>query len=141
MPPNQIAKANAELRNKSALARVSLGEGARASARFNFHSDAAREVASPLSIRTLKRRERRAPLVPYAVRSNSRVSLAPGFSRVVGVVNDGNGFNRFPRVTTTKPLKRLGCHPRLFTGLKPGANERPHEIASARIAEAKEFVN
>jgi len=67
------------------------------------------------------------------------LSLAPGFSRVVCAADEGNGFNRFPRAS--KPLKRLSHRQHLFTGLKPGANERSHQIASARTAEAKEFGN
>ena len=41
--------------------------GARASARFNVHLPATQEMSAPLSVRTLKRRERRAP----------RTSIAP----------------------------------------------------------------
>jgi len=64
-------------------------------------------------------------------------SLAPGFSRVGRTTNAGNGFNRFLRAIASKPLKRLGRRPHLFTGLKPGANESPLEISSACIAEAR----
>jgi hypothetical protein len=40
--------------------------GARALARFNVHSPTTQEMSAPFSIRTLKRRERRAPAVAPA---------------------------------------------------------------------------
>ena len=81
MTHDQIAKANAELRNKSALDCVSTCAGARALARFNVHCGVAREISGLLPVRTLKRRERRAPS-PSVTRSsadlcrNSALALA-----------------------------------------------------------------
>jgi hypothetical protein len=49
---------------KERFSPVQLCDGARASARFNVHGDAAQKLPGPLSIRALKRRERRAPLAP-----------------------------------------------------------------------------
>jgi hypothetical protein len=46
------------------LGIVRLSAGARASARFNVHGGAALEMSTPLPIRALKRRERRAPPAP-----------------------------------------------------------------------------
>jgi hypothetical protein len=46
------------------LSHVQSSAGARASARFNVHGGAALEMPPPLSIRALKRRERRAPSAP-----------------------------------------------------------------------------
>ena len=52
----------------------------------------------------------------------SRLSLAPGFSRVSG---NGSMFQPFQRllVAFEKPLERLMSRPRCNTRLKPGANE------------------
>ncbi len=122
MTPDQITKANAELQDKSAFVRVSSCDGARASARFHVHCGMAQGISGPLSNRMLKRRERRAPLARGSGRPVSQVSLTPGFSRVVGAANEGNGFNRFPRANV-KPLKRLSHRSHLVTGLKPGVNE------------------
>lgn len=44
------------------LRLAQLSDGARASARFNIHRGATQEMPGWLSIRALKRRERRAPL-------------------------------------------------------------------------------
>jgi hypothetical protein len=47
---------------EQALACAPWSDGARASARFNVHHDGTPELPGPLSVRELKRRERRAPL-------------------------------------------------------------------------------
>ena len=54
---------------------VQLGDGARASARFNVREEEALETPSLLVFFELKRRERRAPLPPYSCHSNSRTSI------------------------------------------------------------------
>ena len=125
MTTDQIAKANAELRHKSALDRVTLGDGARRSRRFNVRIESRPGISCVASQWTLKRAQARVPLAPGAGHSISRVSLTPGLSRVGCAVNEANGFNRFPRAIALKPLKRLDRYPHFFTGLKPGANERP----------------
>jgi len=51
--------------------------GARASARFNVHSPETQEMSASPSIRTLKRRERRAPSQP-SLRDLNRFASQPG---------------------------------------------------------------
>ena len=51
------------------------------------------------------------------------LSLAPGFSQVVGAGEDEKPFQRFLRAGS-KPLKRFTRHAIVNTRLKPGANER-----------------
>jgi hypothetical protein len=57
------------------LSFVQLGDGARALARFNVASHAARKIHSPLALSTLKRRERRAPLTQAVCHSILRPSI------------------------------------------------------------------
>ena len=55
------------------------------------------------------------------------LSLAPGFSRVLGQEHDGQPFQRLSPAAPTaiggKPLKRFAFAPPTSTRLKPGANE------------------
>ena len=50
------------------------------------------------------------------------LSLAPGFSRVIGAANRANRFSGF---VAGKPLKRFDFASSEHTQLKLGANERP----------------
>jgi hypothetical protein len=59
------------------LACASSPAGARALARFNVHLPATQEMSAPLAIRTLKRRERRAPGRP-SLRDSIRFASQPG---------------------------------------------------------------
>jgi hypothetical protein len=75
--------------NRDSLAKLlsfaRLGDGARASARFNVASHAARKTPGPLAVGTLKRRERRAPLTPASCHSMLRLSMVCGLVFVCGV--------------------------------------------------------
>ena len=101
---------------------VQLSDGARASARYNVHRDAAQESPGPLPLRALKRRERRAPFAPNVCYSILRFSLTPCFS---WVKCDDLSFEPFQRFFcfTQKPLKRLEIFARANTQLKQGVNE------------------
>jgi hypothetical protein len=57
------------------LSFAQLADGARASARFNVTSHAARKMPGPLAFSTLKRRERRAPLALAVGHPVSRSSI------------------------------------------------------------------
>jgi len=48
-----------------------------------------------------------------------RLSLTPGFSRVMEEANWKNGLNRFSPATIAKPLKRLSAVPPSTPGLSP----------------------
>jgi hypothetical protein len=61
--PNAVCEIKLQIPTcKLLLSFAQLDDGARALARFNVLSHAAREMPSPLAFGTLKRRERRAPL-------------------------------------------------------------------------------
>jgi hypothetical protein len=95
--------------------RPALRSGARASARFSAQTFVVSKTNSHITnIRSLKRRERRAPVA-------SPLSLTPGFSPVWHVRGQGKLFQQFSRAP--KPLKRFPYPHRLCTGLKPGVNE------------------
>ena len=98
--------------------------GARASARFNFQIQEAHESSDAPAKRTLKRRERRAPLAPYSSHLGFRLSLTPGFSRVYDGGESGNRFNGFPRGSRTAVETAKLFSTRTDTRLKPGVNER-----------------
>ena len=57
------------------LRLVQYGDGARASARFNFQFHEAHKTCGPLAVWKLKRRERRAPLAPKLCHSILRASI------------------------------------------------------------------
>jgi hypothetical protein len=57
-----------------------------------------------------------------------RVSLAPGFSRVLSRGEFSNRFNGF-RLIIVKAAEAAGISSRFYyTGLKPGANERGRSL-------------
>ena len=51
------------------------------------------------------------------------LSLAPGFSRVLGTLRDGNRFNGFSHYGW-ETVETVACLAAANTRLKPGANER-----------------
>jgi len=106
--------------------RPALRSGARASARFTVQTPVASKTNFiAANIRTLKRRERRAPVaIP--------LSLTPGFSPVTHARGHGKLFQQFSRAQ--KPLKRFLPLHRLGTGLKPGVNERLNPFGIRMLA-------
>lgn len=141
MIPREILKKFRQIELRTNRIVTEFAAGARASARFTARTTAASKTNPPLnSVRTLKRRERRAPKLRTLrlVRPQQRsvLSLTPGFSPVTGDGESFNRFNGFPRAG--KPLKRLVFLGRVHTGLKPGVNEMATAITARLLSQRPE---